>query len=140
MTVGRSKQIRLRTSRRTQTGLRRMHYLRGRTHRQAKEAARSTSTRFPRSAESWQKSLLGKERAPTWRRLTASHAGLSPNRFNLLDHPFHLAMPNGGATVIMVEGIEQFREVTWARTNIQHRHCDTEDVVNLARMHQPHES
>ena len=68
------------------------------------------------------------------RRLPASQAGLSPNRFNLLDHPVNLAMSNGSARILRLDGIEHFREVAWARTNMQNWGSDTEEIVNLARV------
>jgi hypothetical protein len=46
-------------------------------------------------------------------------------------------MTDGSAPILMVDGIERFREVTWARTDVQNRGGGTEDVVNLARMPQP---
>src|ERR1039457_5141604 len=68
------------------------------------------------------------------RRLPASQIRLSPNRFNLLDHPGNLAITNGSARILRLDGIAHFREVAWARTNTQSRGSDTEDIVNLARV------
>ena len=72
------------------------------------------------------------------RRLPAGQAGLPPNPFNSLNDPVNLAMTGRSATIIVIDVIEHLRQVTWARTDVHNRGTNAEDIINLARMHQPH--
>ena len=112
---------------------------RNETQRQTADAAGGSSIRLKFLDESWQKNLLGKERANASRHLAADRAGFAPDRLNLLDYPVNLAMTSRGPRVLITESLQDFRQVAGPWTDMENRGGDTEDIVNLARMHQSHE-
>ena len=99
---------------------------------------RLTGLKFP--DESGQKNLLGKKGAHLCGCLAGGGDGVAPQPLDALNRPVHFAMSHCGARMLMIEFVQHFRQVARAGADIQDRGSDVQNIIDLTRMHQPHEA